>query len=174
MQLRLNCGGAMIAVGRISRLFGTEGGVMITLYNSFPDDFRMEGPLFVEIDKLAVPLFCSSFERRGQSGAVVRFDDIDTERRAEDFLVGREIFIAEEEEERDDEFYMEDLIGFKVMVGNQRGELTDYYDSEANPLFEIELSGKSHLIPAAEEFIAHIDFEGRTIKFVLPEGLLEL
>ena len=163
----------MVAVGRIGRLFGTEGGVMITLYGSFPDDFRMEEPLFVEIDKLAVPLFCSSFERRGQSGAVVRFEDIDTERRAEELLIGREIFIAEEAEE-DDEFYMEDLIGFEVMVGNQRGMLTDYYDSEANPLFEIELEGKSHLIPAAEEFIAHIDFEGRTIKFVLPEGLLEL
>ena len=146
---------------------------MITLYSSFPDDFRMEEPLFVEIDKLAVPLFCSSFERRGQSGAVVRFEDIDTERRAEELLIGREIFIAEEQEE-DDEFYMEDLIGFEVVVGKERGELTDYYDSEANPLFEIELSGKRHLIPAAEEFIAHIDFEGRIIKFVLPEGLLEL
>ena len=163
----------MVAVGRIGRLFGTEGGVMITLYGSFPDDFRMEEPLFVEIDKLAVPLFCSSFERRGQSGAVVRFEDIDTERRAEELLIGREIFIAEEQEE-DDEFYMEDLIGFEVVVGKERGELTDYYDSEANPLFEIELSGKRHLIPAAEEFIAHIDFEGRIIKFVLPEGLLEL
>ena len=163
----------MVAVGRIGRLFGTEGGVMITLYSSFPDDFRMEEPLFVEIDKLAVPLFCSSFERRGQSGAVVRFEDIDTERRAEELLIGREIFIQEEQEE-DDEFYMEDLIGFEVRVGKERGELTDYYDSEANPLFEIELSGKRHLIPAAEEFIAHIDFEGRIIKFVLPEGLLEL
>jgi 16S rRNA processing protein RimM len=163
----------MVAVGRIGRLFGTEGGVMITLYSSFPDDFRMEEPLFVEIDKLAVPLFCSSFERRGQSGAVVRFEDIDTERRAEELLIGREIFIAEEQEE-DDEFYMEDLIGFEVVVGKERGELTDYYDSEANPLFEIELSGKRHLIPAAEEFIAHIDLEGRIIKFVLPEGLLEL
>ena len=54
----------MIAVGRIGRLFGTDGGVMITLYGSFPDDFRKEEPLFVEIDKLAVPLFCSEWERR--------------------------------------------------------------------------------------------------------------
>ena len=163
----------MIAVGRIGRLFGTEGGVMITLYTTFPDDFRMEEPLFIRVDELAVPLFCSSFERRGQSSAVANFDDIDTERRAEEWLVGREIFI-EEDEQDDDEFYMEDLIGFKVSVGRQRGEVIDYYDSEANPLFEIKLGDKQHLIPAQEEFIAHIDFEKRTIKFVLPEGLLEL
>ncbi|MBR5200665.1 MAG: 16S rRNA processing protein RimM [Alistipes sp.] len=163
----------MIAVGRIGRLFGTEGGVMITLYTTFPDDFRMEEPLFIRVDELAVPLFCSSFERRGQSSAVANFDDIDTERRAEEWLVGREIFI-EEDEQDDDEFYMEDLIGFKASVGRQRGEVIDYYDSEANPLFEIKLGDKQHLIPAQEEFIAHIDFEKRTIKFVLPEGLLEL
>ena len=163
----------MIAVGRIGRLFGTEGGVMITLYTSFPDDFQMEEPLFIRVDELAVPLFCSSFERRGQSSAVVQFDDIDTERRAEEWLVGREIFI-EEQEQDDDEFFMEDLIGFKASVGRQRGEVIDYYDSEANPLFEIRLGDKQHLIPAQEEFIAHIDFDKRTIKFVLPEGLLEL
>ena len=163
----------MIAVGRIGRLFGTEGGVMITLYTTFPDDFRMEEPLFIRVDELAVPLFCSSFERRGQSSAVVNFDDIDTERRAEEWLVGREIFI-EEEESDDDEFYMEDLIGFKAIVGRQRGEVIDYYDSEANPLFEIAIDDKQHLIPAQEEFIAHIDFDKRAIKFVLPEGLLEL
>ena len=163
----------MIAVGRIGRLFGIEGGVMVTLYTTFPDDFRMEEPLFIRVDELAVPLFCSSFERRGQSSAVVNFDDIDTERRAEEWLVGREIFI-EEEEGDDDEFYMEDLIGFKAIVGRQRGEVIDYYDSEANPLFEIAIGDKQHLIPAQEEFIAHIDFDKRTIKFVLPEGLLEL
>ena len=164
----------MIAVGRIGRLFGTDGGVMITLYASFPDNFQNEEPLFVIIDKLAVPIFCSHFERRGQSGAVVHFDDIDTQRRAEEFLVGREIFIQEGDEVEDDEFYMEDLIGFTAIVGKRRGEISDYYDSEANPLFEITLDRKEHLIPAQEEFIAQIDFDNRKIKFILPEGLLEL
>ena len=163
----------MIAVGRIGRLFGTEGGVMITLYTTFPDDFQMEEPLFIRVDELAVPLFCSSFERRGQSSAVVNFDDIDTERRAEEWLVGREIFV-EEQEQDDDEFYMEDLIGFKASVGRQRGEVIDYYDSEANPLFEIRLGDKQHLIPAQEEFIAEMNHEGRYIVFELPEGLISL
>ncbi|MEE1169063.1 MAG: ribosome maturation factor RimM [Alistipes sp.] len=164
----------MIAVGRIGRLFGTDGGVMISLFATFPDDFTIEEPLFVVIDGLAVPIFCSSFERRGQSGAVAHFDDIDTSRRAEDFLVGHEIFVEEEESEEDDEFYMEDLIGFTAIVDKRKGTISDYYDSEANPLFEITLDDRQHLIPAAEEFIAHIDFEQRTIKFVLPEGLLDL
>ena len=164
----------MIAVGRIGRIFGNDGGVMVTLYTNFPDDFSTQEPLFVIIDKLAVPIFYSSFERRGQAGAVVHFDDIDTERRAEEFLVGRELFIEDSGNDEDDEFYMEDLIGFTAMVGKRRGEITDYYDSEANPLFEITLDDKNHLIPAQEEFIAKIDFDKRIIKFVLPDGLLDL
>ena len=54
------------------------------------------------------------------------------------------------------------------------GSVTDYYDSDANPLFELEIGGRTVLVPAAEEFIAHIDFGGRTMKLVLPEGLLDL
>ena len=39
---------------------------------------------------------------------------------------------------------------------------------------ELEIGGRRILVPAAEEFIAHIDFERRTMHLVLPEGLLTL
>ena len=170
----------MIAVGRIGRIFGNDGGVMVTLYTNFPDDCSSQEPLCVVIDKLAVPIFYSSFERRGQAGAVVRFDDIDTERRAEEFLVGRELFIEDSGNDEDDEFYMEDLIGFAAEVIDEQGvrvaegHVVDYYDSEANPLFGLELGGREVLVPAVEEFIVQIDFEGERIVFLLPEGLMEL
>ena len=162
-------------VARVGKLFGeaNKGGLSITLYDTFPEDFDFEAePLMVEIDSLDVPLWCESFERRGVSGANVRFADFDTTRRAEE-LIGKELFIDFEEEESD-EFYMEDLIGFKVRAGKFKGEIVDYYDSEHNPLFGIDFGEGERLIPAAEEFIAGIDFEGQTIKMILPEGLLEL
>ena len=162
-------------VARVGKLFGeaNKGGLSITLYNTFPEDFDFETePLMVEIDSLDVPLWCESFERRGVSGANVQFADFDTTRRAEE-LIGKELFIDIEEEESD-EFYMEDLIGFKVRAGKLKGEIVDYYDSEHNPLFGVDFGQGERLIPAAEEFIAGIDFEGQTIKMILPEGLLEL
>jgi len=58
--------------------------------------------------------------------------------------------------------------------GKLCGTVTDYYDSDANPLFELEIGGRQVLVPAVEEFIARIDFEGRTMHLVLPEGLLTL
>ena len=162
-------------VARVGKLFGeaNKGGLSITLYNTFPEDFDFEAePLMVEIDSLDVPLWCESFERRGVSGAIVQFADFDTTRRAEE-LIGKELFIDIEEEESD-EFYMEDLIGFKVRAGKLKGEIVDYYDSELNPLFGVDFGQGERLIPAAEEFIAGIDFDKQTIKMILPEGLLEL
>ncbi len=174
--------------GRINKLFGTEGGVMLSLYAPFPDDFDpAKTPFLVEIDGLEVPLWCSRFERRGRTGAVAAFDDLDTERRATE-LLGLEFSIAlDDETADDDEFYLEDLVGFAVEAeqigasepeaGGRRlftGTLADYYDSEANPLFELTIDGREVLVPAVEAFIAHIDFEARRIKFILPEGLLNL
>ncbi|WP_300254927.1 ribosome maturation factor RimM [uncultured Alistipes sp.] len=169
-----------VSAGRINKLFGTDGGVMLSLYPAFPDDFDpATTPLMVTIDALDVPLWCDRFERRGISGATATFADIDTERRAEE-LLGLEFRIEEPEAEEDDEFYLEDLIGFAVVAeeaGKEEkvsGTVSDYYDSDANPLFELEIDGRRVLVPAVGEFIAHIDFEGRTMHLVLPEGLLTL
>ena len=41
-----------IPAGRITRLFGTDGGVMLSLYPAFPEDFDTDTPLFVTIDWL--------------------------------------------------------------------------------------------------------------------------
>lgn len=176
-----------ISAGRINRLFGTDGGVMLSLYDAFPEDFDPRSmPLLVSIDSLEVPLWCERFELRGRSGAVAAFADFDTERRAQE-LLGLEFRVATCEAD-DDEFYLEDLIGFAVEAeefGAQvsepetapktfSGTLTDYYDSDANPLFELEIDGRKILVPAVEDFIAHIDFEGRRMRMVLPEGLMEL
>ena len=165
-----------LTVARVGKLFGEadKGGLSITLYNTFPEDFDSASePLMVEINSLDVPLWCDKFERRGVSGANVLFADFDTPRRAEE-LIGKELFVMIDEEDESDEFFMEDLIGFKVKVGKMQGEIVDFYDSELNPLFGIDLGQGEHLIPAAEEFIASIDFDKRTIKMVLPEGLLDL
>lgn len=166
----------LTTAGRINKLFGDNGGVMLSLYNVFPSIFDTATPLFVKIEGLDVPLYCERFDRRGISGAAALFADLDTDLRATE-LLGLEfrIDLNEAETEEDEEFYMEDLIGFRITAEGLKGTLIDYYDNEANPLFEVETKeGRRILIPAVEEFIAHIDFKKQTIKFILPEGLLQL
>lgn len=170
----------MTTCGRINKLFGTGGSLRLTLYDAFPEVFDPATmPLIVEIDGLDVPLWCESFEPVGAQGATALFADMDTERRAEE-LIGKEFRMELPREELpEDEFYMEDLIGFTVEVREAgtkrrlRGTLADYYDSEVNPLFALEIAGKEVLVPAVDEMIGGIDFEHQTIKFILPEGLID-
>ena len=119
-----------IPAGRINKLFGTDGGVMLSLYADFPADFDTDTPLLVTIDALEVPLWCERFERRGASGAVAAFADFDTERRAQE-LLGLEFRIRFDEED-DDEFYMEDLIGFAVTGFEMRHGGTENSNSNSN------------------------------------------
>ena len=93
----------------------TYGAIIVPILQ----DFNPSEPLFVVIDKLAVPLFCDRFQRRGRSGAVVAFGDIDTERRAAE-LIGLELYLSPGPDEEDDEgdglIYLEDLVGYTVRL----------------------------------------------------------
>ncbi|MFR9524479.1 MAG: ribosome maturation factor RimM [Rikenellaceae bacterium] len=167
----------MEKVAKISKLYGSDGQAVISLFSTFPDDFSLDDPIFIKVDSLSVPLYFEKFERRGRTGAIVKFADIDSERRIMEF-VGADLLLTESaDQEVDDEFFMEDLVGFSVEVAGEeplKGVLSDYIHSEANPLFEIVVEGREVLVPAVEEFIHSIDFDGQIIRFVLPEGLLTL
>lgn len=173
--------GRLIKVGRISKLFGTGGGLAISLYDVFPDKMNAEEPLWVVIDSLAVPLFADRFENRGCNGALVHFADIDTPQRAEEFI-GHELYIATQEDKPDsEELYFEDLEDYTAIIredgatAQSTGIISSYLDNELNPLFTVEtLSGEEILIPASDDFIDEIDTDSRIVTFLLPAGLLGL
>lgn len=159
--------------GRISKPFGSEGELVVNLYDTFPAEPDRDAPVWVVVDGLEVPLYFEKFERRGRASAVVRFADIDTPRRAAEML-GREILLPIEVAE-DDDPGLEMLIGFTARLApGLEGRITDFYDSAMNPLFAVQAGGRELLIPAAEEFIRKADMRRRTITFDLPEGLLEM
>lgn len=171
----------MVTAGRVGRLFGTKGELMVTLYDVFPRDFNTdEEPVFVKIDSLTVPLFFDNFERRGQKGAVVRFADIDTDDRAAE-LIGLEFALREgghvddADEYADGELYLEDLVGWDAEFDSgEMGRITGFVESDFNPLFEVDINGVQELIPASDDFIVEYDEKRRKVVFSLPEGLLGL
>lgn len=170
---------ALAKAGRIGKLFGTDGGLTLNLYDAFPDEHDNEEPLWVIIDSLAVPLFTEHFERRGRSGAFVRFADIDTTQRAQE-LVGLDIFVRSSEEKADGELYFEDLEGFTAVIRTEgrpdtTGVVEAYVDNEFNPLFVVKASGGGEiLIPASDDFLESVNAKRREVAFTLPEGLVEL
>ncbi len=173
-----------ITAGRVGGLFGNTGELSLILYDPFPRDPDKEGPVFVEIDGLWVPLFFERFARRGVRGATAVFADIDTAARASE-LVGREFYMSkgrgkgrgrnEGYDGDTDELYWDGLVGWEAEVGEGRtGRITAFHDSEMNPLIEITIDGVAELIPAQEDFIIEVDEKARRMVWDLPEGLLGL
>ncbi len=165
-------------VARVAKPFGTDGELILALYDTFPEEFDTEEPLFADVDSLTVPLFLQEFEPRGRSGALVRFDDFDTDERAAE-LAGLELSLrdgGEEDEADDDVVYLEDLVGFAAAVEGTglRGEVVGFVDSDMNPLFEVAVDGRVVYVPAVDEMISMLDVERREVEFSLPEGLLDL
>lgn len=168
-----------IPAAKVSKPFGLPGEVVISLYDTFPEHVDMDEPFFAEIDSLAVPLYLEKFERRGRSGALVRFADFDTPERVSE-LLGRELYIlsTQSDEEDNDEgvIYLEDFVGFAALFAGKdmQGRIESFIEHEHNPLFSVDIDGSEVLIPATDELIADFDAEARTVTFDLPEGLLEL
>lgn len=170
----------LVKAGRIGKLFGTDGGVILNLYDTFPDEYDTEEPLWVFIDSLAVPLFTERFERRGNSGALVRFADMDTTQRAEE-LIGLDFYLFDGEDDREDgELYMEDLEGYSAVICEEgsgaeiEGVIAAFLDSDFNPLFSVDCAGREVLIPASDDLLESVDQKKRLVYFILPEGLLDL
>ena len=178
-----------VAIAKATRVFGNGGELVLGLYDTFPEDINREEPVWIVIDSLPVPFFIERIERRGQKGALAVFSDIDTPERAR-ALLGSEILTRLPETEDDDEMYMEELQGFRALIhieaeptgknaaeGSKtplQGTVTAFYDSEFNPLFEIECGGRTMLVPAVEPFILSIDSDDRTVEFSIPADLADL
>lgn len=172
------------AVGRIKKTYGgkglddREGGaLLVTLYDAFPESLDTAEPLWVEIDLLAVPLFVSSFERRGASSAVVLFDDFERPGVAE-MLVGKTLYMANangaEAEDKGTDF--DALVGFELTDRNsgRRGTVTAFYDYPGNPLLGVDFDGREVLVPAADGMVEVASVRKRKLEAELPEGLFDL
>ena len=175
---------AYVKAGRISGIHSGKGELNVATYDVFPTGEDFKGPLFVFIDRLAVPLFISSMHRRSNGAATIRFDDIDNTARAS-YLVGLDLYIPDKTRKGGKgapEGSFADMDGWHATLhvqGNPakvpfEGEVTGFFNNDANPLFEVTVGGKEVYIPAVSEFVAKADPKQRHIVFTLPEGLTEL
>lgn len=159
-------------VGTVQKAYGKAGELVIRLWDTFPDN--TEEPLWVEIDSVAVPLFIASFTRQGNSKAVVTFDDFESEELAE-MLIGKKIY-SESPEEGEIEADWDFLIGYRFLDATSKmdGVITNFIGSELNPLIEVEILGKQHLLPIADELVEHLDQKKKILEMRLAEGIFEL
>ena len=164
-------------IGRIGKPHGINGEVHFL----FDDDVfdRVEAEyLILEIDGILVPFFMEEYRFRGESSALVKFCDIDTQDKARELTNCDVYFPYSLTDEEPDTIRWTQIIGFNLIdasTQNTIGTIVGVDDNTLNILFEVETPDKRVvLIPAHEELIEDINPDNRLISIQLPEGILDL
>ena len=159
-------------IGRLGKAHGVKGEVSF----QFDDDIfdRVDSDyLILEVDGILVPFFIEEYRFRSDTVALVKFEDIDTQQRAQE-LTGCDVYFPRSLAEEDDTPTLTFLVGFNIVeadTGTTIGRIAAIDDSTANLLFELE---DGRLIPANDDLINDIDNKRKVITMTIPEGLLEL
>lgn len=166
----------LFIVARVAKSYHTDGEVVIKITSPFFDYLKKKDPLFILFNGLPVPFFITEINKRGNSGAVVRFSTVRDFEHSEE-LVGKDIYMDSlnlpkgVQKELAAENLQKTIIGFRLFDEEKRyiGEITDYIEYPNNSC--IEVCGT--LLPLHEDLITDVDIEGRTITMKIPAGLLQ-
>ncbi|MDO4519194.1 MAG: ribosome maturation factor RimM [Eubacteriales bacterium] len=108
--------------------------------------------------------------------AILKFKEINNINDIEMYK-GRELWIRREDAQEldDDEYYIADLLGMKVVLedGSEFGTLKDVMETGANDVYIVETkSGGEVLLPAIAECILDVNIEENVMTVHIMKGLL--
>ncbi|NLZ20050.1 MAG: hypothetical protein GXY24_07305 [Bacteroidales bacterium] len=154
----------MLQIAKILKSNGTDGGLLIGVYDIEVDQIDLQEPVFIEFDGLPVPFFIQDIRQRGGTKAIIHLNDIVTLEDAEE-VVGRALYIEGEWEEEEET----DFTGWTLLNrGECVGEVTGMEPIPGNLCLYV---GET-LVPLHPDLILSADPETRTLDLDLPEGLL--
>ncbi len=173
MFLRENC----YRLGAIAKLHSYKGEVTIFLDVDDPQEYTNLESVFVAYGNKLIPFFLESISIRPNGFAVVKFEDIDTERQAKNILKCGLYMPLETLPELDEtEFYFHEIEGYEAIdeKAGSIGTVIHVVDHATNPLIAIDNNGQEILIPKQDQFIKRIDRENRVVHITAPDGLLDM
>ena len=159
-------------IGRLGKAHGVKGEVSFQFDDDIFDSVDCDY-LILEVDGILVPFFIEEYRFRCDTVALVKFEDVDSQQRAQE-LTGCDVYFPRSLADEDDTPSLAMLVGYAIVdatTNTKVGRIATIDDSTVNLLFELE---DGRLIPANDDLINNIDSKGKVITMTIPEGLLEL
>ena len=173
-------------VAQVLKSNGTDGELVLGFRDIAPEDINLQEPVFIIFDGLPVPFFIESFNKRGNTKALVHLTGICSMEDVEE-IAGKAVYIPEEsipELTLEEDGYAA-LVGWTVLMPASQedleeaevdlievGQITDFMDIPNNPCIEVETENGAAMIPLHEDFILSVDPEYQEIIMQIPSGLL--
>jgi 16S rRNA processing protein RimM len=160
----------MQRIAQVLKSNGKDGELVMSFVAVDPDEIDLKEPVYIEDDGLPVPYFFESFQRRGNTKALVRLTGVRSLEDAEE-LAGRPVYaddgVYEEEEESFDGWELQDQDGRTV------GRIAGCEDIPGNLCLAVETpSGNEVLVPFHEDLLIEADADSRILRLTIPEGLI--
>ena len=161
-----------IVLGTIVRPHGLKGEVKISLSCSGLDRLVSCGSLRLVKDgqELKRVSIIRSF-MHPDGDAIVRLKEVVGKEEA-DSLRGWSLAVpaSDKEELPEDSFYLDDLVGLKVVTekGEDLGEVVEVMENLANGVFVIRKGTEERLVPALKSVVREVDLKGRRMIVELP------
>lgn len=156
----------LMPIAQVLKSYGTSGEVLISFLPTMPDDIDSNEPVFFILEGLPVPFFIESFQTRGKSKALVKFEDIDHIKDS-DLLLNQKIYYPSSQSIEDASV---NLDGYSLYDQNEKliGVVSHTYDFSNNICIEVE----GTLFPLHPELIITLDEEKKELVLEIPEGLV--
>lgn len=166
--------------GRLLKPHGLQGEITFYIEKDIFENTE-DFPYFVcDIDGIFVPFHIEDYRLKNEELGYVKFEEVNSDKEAK-ALTNRDLYVKKEFIQSDDEeegtFYLDDFVGYvlKDQYGVNIGEISDFIDSPANPLYVVQRpDGREVFIPAQDELIAEMDNDNRYLKMELPDGILDI
>ena len=159
----------MQKIAQVLKSNGTDGELLVSFFDVYPEDIDLQEPVFINFDGLPVPFYFESFTPRGTKRALVRLTGVRNLKDADE-LAGSAIF-ADYFEDDDSE----DLTDWSVIDaadGRKLGPVIGYEDIPGNLCVYVDTAQGQVLLPLHQDLVVSMDHEKREITLTIPEGLL--
>ncbi len=164
-----------IFLGRIIKVNGYEGAVIVKLEKIFTENIPRMESVFLEIEGKPVPFFISYSEYNGADILKLKFEGYDSAEKIKEFI-GCNIFLTSNIIQKNQSETITDLIHYKVMHnGLLLGSVSDVIQNPGQLLLVVlSAYNKEILIPFHQHLIVNIDKRKKIIVMDIPEGLTEI
>ncbi|MBR3267467.1 MAG: 16S rRNA processing protein RimM [Oscillospiraceae bacterium] len=163
-----------LEIGKIVNIHGLNGTVKVMPWCDSAEFLCGFETLYRGKEHIPMTVMRASVQK---NMALIQFAGIDTPEAA-NALRNSILYMNRDDVELDsDTFFIQDLIGMRVIDADSRaeyGRLKDVLQTGANDVYEVETAeGKQLLVPVIPQVVLHIDFENECIEIRPLEGLFD-
>ena len=164
-------------VGTVVSKYSFKGEILLKLDTDEPEQYLSIETLFLAQDNALVPYFVLKCSMHKQGLLRLKLEDISSEEDANLILnVKAYLPLTELPTLTGNRFYYHEIIGFTVEDKNlgTLGKITHVNEQTAQATLEVDINGKTALIPIVDNIIITVDRNAQLLHVNTPPGLIDL